>query len=110
MERDEILNKVQQKKVYVGEMEKQKIDKSIKIALLVTGIIAVIFIFVEHALRHTTAGLAIQSLCCGWASIFYFCQYFVAKRPWQVLIGAVLYGVAFIGSVVFYILFCVGVL
>ncbi len=110
MEREEILNKAQQKKVYVGEMEKQKIDKSIKISLLITAIIAVAFIVVEFALDHKTAGFAIASICYGWASIFYFCQFFVAKRPWQVLIGAVLDGLAFVASLTFYILFCVGVL
>ena len=110
MEREEILNKTQQKKVLVGEMEKNKIDKSMKIALLVAGILAVALMIVEYALGHATAGFAIQSLCYGWASVFYFCQYFVAKRPWQVLIGAVLDGLAFVASITFFVLFCIGVL
>ena len=110
MERDEILNKAQQKKVYVGEMEKQKLSKSMVISLIATAVIAVAFIIVEFTLGHKTAGFAISAVCYGWASIFYFCQYFVAKRPWQVLIGAVLDGLAFAASLTFYILFCVGVL
>ena len=109
MEREEILEKAQQKKVYVGELEKNKIDKSIKIALLSVGVLAVSLIIVEFALGHATAGFAIQSLCYCWASIFYFCQYFVAKRPWQVLIGAVLDGLAFVASMTFFVLFCVGI-
>lgn len=36
----EILEKAQSKKVYVGEMEKQKIDKSNWIAVIATGIVA----------------------------------------------------------------------
>ena len=110
MEREEILSKTQQKRVFVGEMEKNKIDKSMKIALLVAGILAVALMIVEYALGHATAGFAIQSLCYGWASVFYFCQYFIAKRPWQVLFGAVLHGLAAITMLVFFILRCVGVL
>ena len=110
MEREEILKKTKQKKVYVGEMEKQNIDKSIKIALLFAGILAVIFIIIEFALGHVTAGFAISALCYGWASVFYFCQYFLAKRPWPVLIGAGLDALAFVASITFYVLFCIGVL
>lgn len=109
MEREEILSKTQQKRVFVGEMEKNKIDKSMKIALLFVGILAVTLIILEFALGHATAGFAISSLCYGWACVFYFCQYFVAKRPWPVLIGAVLDGLAFAASITFFVLFCVGV-
>ena len=79
MEKEEILKKTQQKRVFVGEMEKQKIDKSMKISLLISAVIAVIFIIIEFALGHKTAGFAISSICYGWVSVFYFCQYFVAK-------------------------------
>lgn len=110
MEKDEILKKAQSKKVYVGEMEKVKINKSNWIALIVAQIIAVAFMIVEGCLRHFTAIYALASVCFTWASVFYFCQYFIAKRPKGVLIGAVLYLIGFAIMLTLYILFNVGVL
>ena len=104
MEKEEILKKAQ-KKHPVGEMEKEKVNKGGWIALVVAGIIAVGFIITEGALGHFPAMYAIGAVCYGWASSFYLCQYFVAKRPWPVLIGAVLHGLAFVTMIVLYVLF-----
>ncbi len=103
MEKNEILEKAKAKKVYVGEMEKQKMGKGNLISILIAGIIAVAFIIAEFAQRHLSGGIAISAICYAWASAQYFCQYFVAKRPWQVLIGAVLHAIAFAGCMFFYI-------
>ena len=109
MEKQEILEKAGKKKALVGEMEKQKMSKSTWISLLVVGIVAVAFIIVEGVLGHAAASYAIASLCFLWASLFYSLQYFLAKRPWQVLIGAVLEGLAFAFFLVRYILCVTGV-
>lgn len=47
------------------------------------------------------------AVCYTWASVFYFCQYFVAKRPKGVLVGGILHGLAAITMIVFYIIRCV---
>lgn len=106
MEKEEILEK-SKKKVYVGEMETQNIRKGNMISVLIAGIIAVAFIIIEGVLRHHTAQFAISAVVYAWASVFYFCQYFMAKRPWQVLIGAILYGIAFIAMIALFVVFCV---
>lgn len=108
MEKEEILQKAK-KKHPVGEMESHKINKSSWIALIVAGVIAVAMIIVEGALQHVSAIFAIGFICFTWASVFYFCQFFVAKRPWQVLIGAVLHGFGAIAMLTFYIFFSIGV-
>lgn len=109
MEKEEILQKAR-KKYPLGEMEAQKINKGNWISLIVAGIVAVVLMIVEGALGHYDALFAISFICYVWASVFYFCQYFVAKRPWKVLIGAVLHGVAAIIMIVLFILSCVGVM
>ena len=109
MEDKEILEKVGKKKALVGEMERQKIIKSMWISLLVVAIVAIIFIIIEGLLKHFSAVYAIASVCFLWASLFYALQYFLAKRPWQVLIGAVLEGLAFVFFLVRYILLVTGV-
>ena len=109
MEKEEILEKAGNKKVLVGEMEREKLSKSALISLLVTGIAAVAFIIVEGALAHFAAVFAIASICFLWASVFYTLQFFLAKRPWPVLIGAALDGLAFAFFVVRYILYVCGV-
>lgn len=110
MEKEEVLKKAQQKKAIVGEMEKAKINKSNWIANIVAVIIAVAFMIIEGAQAHFTALYAIATICFVWASVFYFCQYFVAKRPWQVLIGGVLCALGALIYLTFFILFSVGVL
>lgn len=110
MEKEEILRRAESKKALVGEMEKVKVDKSNWIALIVTAFAAVTFIITFGILGNFTALLATAFLCYLWAGVFYFCQYFVAKRPWPVLIGAVLHSLAAITMLVLFILRCTGVL
>lgn len=110
MEKDEILKKASSKKALVGEMEKQKMDLGIKISLIFAGVLAIVFICLECAKQNYAAGLAIGSICYGWASMQYFFQFFMAKRPWPVLFGAVLHGLAFVACVVLYSLFSFGVI
>ena len=62
MEKKEILEKAQNKKDLVGEMERTKTNKSCFISLLVAGIIAVAFMVVEGIFGHFTAIYAI--FCC----------------------------------------------
>ena len=105
MDKEEILKKSQKEKpAIVGEMEKQKINMGNWIAVIIAGVIAVTFIIVESALGNFTASFAIGSICYGWASALYFCQYFLAKRPWPVLIGAVLHALACIAMITLYII------
>lgn len=110
MEREEILKQASKKKHPVGEMESQKINKCSWIALIVAGIVAVILMIVEGSQQHYTSIYAIGCVCFSWASVFYFCQYFMAKRPWPVLIGAILEGLGGILMLTFFILFSIGVL
>ena len=110
MEKKEVLEKVSSKKALIGEMEKSKYNSGNLIALIVAGVFAVAFIIVECALGHFAGAMAVATICYTWACIQYICQYVIAHRPWQVLIGAVLDGLAAIAALVFYILFCVGVL
>ena len=100
-----------QKKHPVGEMETTKINKCNWIALIVTGIVAVALMIVEGTLKHFSALYAIGFICFTWASVLYFCQYFVAKRRYiGILIGAVLEGLGAITMLTLYILFSIGVL
>ena len=103
MEKEKIIAKTQKSKALVGEMEKQKTNKGNWIALIVAGILAVSFMIFEGLQGHYSAIFAIGCICYTWASIMYFCQYFLAKRPWPVLIGAVLHGAASITMIVMYI-------
>ena len=104
------MEKVQKKKVVVGEMEKEKINKSNWIAVVCACVVAVTFMIVEGLFGHFTSIYALATVCFVWASVFYFCQFFVAKRPWQVLIGAVLEAIGAITMITLYILFSIGVL
>ena len=110
MEKEEVLAKASGKKALVGEMERSKMFKVYNISLLVAGVLALAFIITEFALGHKTGGFALGAVCYIWACVQYLCQYLVARRPWQVLIGTVLHGLAGVACVVFYILFSVGVL
>ena len=110
MEKEEILQKAKNKKVFVGEMEKNKINKSNWIAVIITSLVAVAFIISESALSHRPAAFAIAAICFAWASSFYFCQYFLAKRPWQVLMGAILELIGALIMITNYILCNVGVI
>lgn len=103
MEKEEILKK-SKRKVLVGEMENQRINKGNWLAIIIAGILAVAFMVIEGALGHYPAIFAIGAICYAWASAIYICQYVMAKRPWPVLIGAVLHGIAFVVMVTLYII------
>ena len=110
MKKEEILQKAQNKHP-VGEMETSKINKSNWIALIVAGVVAVALMIVEGALHHYTAIFAISFICFTWASVFYFCQYFVAKRRFiGILVGASFESLGAITMLTLYILFNIGVL
>ena len=109
MEKEKILEKAKSKKAIVGEMEKVKINKSCWIANIVAVIVATALMITLGAMGVFTGLYAIASICFVWASVFYFCQYFLAKRPWQVLIGAVLDSIGAIIMMTFFILYSIGV-
>ena len=110
MNKDDILKKAQQQKCIVGEMEKVKINKSCWVANVVAVIVSTAFMITLGALGCFAGLYAIATVCFTWASVFYFCQYFLAKRPWQVLIGAILDSIGAIIMFVFFILYSIGVL
>ena len=107
MNKEEVLEKAQSKKAQVGEMEHAKIGKGNWISIIIAGVLAVAFMIVEGLLGHFSSIYALGTVCYTWASAFYFCQYFVAKRPKGVLVGGVLHGLAAITMIVFFILRCV---
>lgn len=110
MEKDEILKKAKTKHP-VGEMETAKINKSNWIAIIAAGIVAVALMIVEGALQHFSAIYAIGFICFTWASVFYFCQFFIAKRRFVgIIIGAVLECLGAITMLTIYILYNVGVM
>lgn len=110
MNKDEILEKVGKKKAVVGEMEKAKINKSNWISVITAGVLAVIFMIVEGALGHYPSIYVLGAVCFTWASVFYFCQFFIAKRTYGVLIGAILEAIGAICMITVYILFNTGVI
>ena len=110
MEKEQILEKAKKQKVVVGEMEKVKINKSCWIANIATVIVATALMITLGAIGAFVGLYAMASVCLIWASVFYFCQYFLAKRPWQVLIGAVLSSVGAIIMFTFFILYSIGAL
>ncbi len=110
MEREEILERVGTKKAVVGEMEKAKINKSCWIGNIVSVILAVVLIVVEGVFAHRSSIYAIASICFTWASVFYFCQYFIAKRPKGVLIGGILEGLGAVTMITLFILTLCGVI
>lgn len=109
MERKEILEKAQSRKVHVGEMEKVKINKCSWIGNISACVLAVILMIAEGWQGHFTAIYALASVCYTWAAVFYFCQFFIAKRPKGVLVGGVLHGLAAIIMLTFYVLRSMGV-
>lgn len=90
MEKEEVLEKLKGKRALIGEMEKAKTDKSNWIAVTIAGIVACLFICIFVILGRKEVCFAIGAICYTWSSSFYFLQYFLAKRPWQVLMGAIL--------------------
>ena len=66
---------------------------------------------VEGALGHFSAIFAIGAICYAWAGVFYFCQFFIAKRKFVgIMIGATLHTLASVTMLVLYVLFSIGVL
>ena len=110
MEKEEVLKKAQSKKALVGEMEKTKINKSSWIGIISGGTLAVIFMIIEGLFQHFSSIYAIGAICFTWASVFYFCQYFIAKRPYGVLIGAILESLGACIMITNYILCIIGVI
>ena len=110
MEKEEILKKASSKKAVVGEMEKAKINKSNWIANICASSVGVLFMIVLGALHQFTGLYAIGTIFYAWASVFYFCQRIIAKRPWPVLIGAVLCAIGAMVMLTFFILYSTGVL
>ena len=110
MEREEVLEKAKSKKTLVGEMEKVKINKSCQIGNIAACVVAVALMIIQGALGNYTSIYAIATVCFTWASVVYFCQYFIAKRPVGVLIGAILEALGACVMITFFILFNVGVL
>lgn len=110
MDKKEILEKASKNKAIVGEMEKININKSCWIANIVAVITATILMVILGALGIFEGLYAIGIICFAWESVFYFCQYFLAKRPWQVLIGAILSTFGAVIMLTFFILYSVGVL
>ena len=109
-EKKKILEKVQKKKALVGEMEKVKIDKANWVAVIVAGVLAAVFMVIEGLLGHITGVYALGAVCYAWAAAFYFSQYFLAKRPWQVFMGAVLEALGAIAMITLFILRVTGVM
>ena len=91
-------------------MERAKINKSCWIGNISAVILAVILIVIEGALGHPSGIYAIAAICFAWASVFYFCQYFIAKRPVGVLIGGILDVFGCLIMITNYILVNVGVI
>ena len=91
-------------------MEKAKINKSNWISVVVAGIASVCFIVLEGIQGHRSICFAIGAICFIWAAVFYFCQYFIAKRPKGVLIGAILETLGAVIMILNYILCLTGVI
>lgn len=85
-------------------MEKQKMNKGNWISLVSAAFVAIAFMISEGALLCRRSIFALAAVCFVWASVFYFCSYFIAKRPKAVLIGAVLEGIGAVTMIVLYIL------
>lgn len=110
MEKQEILQKAQSKKAVIGEMEWAKTNKCNWIAVITEAVVAIAFIIVFACLNMKECCFAIGAICFTWASVFYFCQFFIAKRPWQVLIGAILEALGAAIMILNFILTVVGVI
>ncbi len=104
MEKDEVLEKVSKKKVVMGEMETQKIGVINWVAMIAASVVAVGFCIALGILGISSAVFAILAIFSTWACVFYSLQYAIAKRPWPVLIGSVLTGLATAGLIACFVL------
>ena len=92
-------------------MEHSKIHKSNWIAIIITGVLAIIFMEILVFLKNKAAIFAIATLCYTWATTFYFCQYFIAKRRhWGILNRSVLELIGALCMLICFILSVVGVI
>ena len=108
MDNKQALEVAGKKKAHVGEMESAKINKCCWIAVVVAGVLGLAFIIVESLLRHYSA-FAIGAIFYAWAGVFYFCQFFIAKRKYVgIIVGGSLHLLATITMIVLYVLFNVG--
>lgn len=65
---------------------------------------------IEGLLGHYTTIYALAFVWFAWASVFYFCQFFIAKRPVGVLIGAILEAIGACIMLAFYVMIVCGVI
>jgi hypothetical protein len=73
--------------------------------------VAVAFIIVFACLNMKEVCFAIGAICFTWASVFYFCQYFVAGRRFAgILIGAILEAIGMITMTTLFALTVTGVI
>ena len=111
MDNKEILEIASGNKAVVGEYENQGISKSNWISVICTGVVAVAFIIVFACLNMKEVCFAIGAVCFTWASVFYFCQYFVAGRRFAgILIGAILEAIGMITMTTLFALTVTGVI
>ena len=111
MDNKEIIERASSKKSYVGEYEAQGINKSNWASIIATGIVAVVFIIVFAILNMKEVCFAIGAICFTWASVFYFCQYFVAGRRFAgIMIGAVLEAIGMVTMTTLFALTVTGVI
>ena len=111
MDNKEILEIASGNKAVVGEYENQGISKSNWISVICTGVVAVAFIIVFACLNMKEVCVAIGAICFTWASVFYFCQYFVAGRRFAgILIGAILEAIGMITMTTLFALTVTGVI
>lgn len=89
MDKNEVLQKVAKKKALVGEMENAKINKCCWIGVIAAGVAALLLIVIEALQGHKAVCFGIGAVCFIWAAVFYYCQYFLAKRPVGILLGAI---------------------
>lgn len=104
MEKKEILERASKKRAVIGEMENQKIGMINWISLIVAAVFAAAFCIASGALGTPSTIYAILCIISAWGCVLYTLQYIVAKRPWQVLIGSVLTGLATAGLIVCFVL------
>ena len=110
MKNNEILNKASAKKALIGEAEQKGLQKCYWLSLLIIGMVAVAFMIIEGIFAHFTTIYVLASICFLWGAVFYFLQYFIAKRKHVgILIGAILESLAFVFFVTRYILAIVGI-
>ena len=111
MDNKEIIERASSEKSYVGEYETQGINKSNWASVIATGIVAVVFIIVFAILNMKEVCFAIGAICFTWASVFYFCQYFVAGRRFAgIMIGAVLEAIGMVAMTTLFALTVTGVI